>query len=250
MIVKKVKFKSRKPKSKAWQIGDLVDYIRSPRDVNPLEKIEHGGSRNFLTSTHAGQKKEMIGLASESVHSRMPVSHWIFSWKENEQPTPEQVNEVVDIFLESMGLAGHQAIYGLHFNTENYHVHIAVNRMSPETGKVIRPNNGFDIEAAHKVLAEIEHRQGWSREENGRYTLDDSGRIIPAPRPERGPRPRAEALDYEAITGDKSAQRIAQERGHAIIKNAESWAELHRKLAAAGLRFEKKAPARSSLWAR
>lgn len=147
---------------------------------------------------------------------------------------------MVDIFLERMGLAGHQAIYGLHFNTENYHVHIAVNRMSPETGMVVRPNNGFDIEAAHKVLAEIEHRQGWSREEHGRYTLDDSGRIIPAPQPERGPRPKAEALDYEAITGDKSAQRIAQERGHTIIKNANSWPELHKKLAAAGLRFERK----------
>lgn len=240
MIVKKVKFTSRKPKAKAWQIGDLVDYIRSPRDVNPLEKIEHGGSRNFFSETHAGQKKEMIGLASESVHSRMPVSHWIFSWKEHEQPTPEQVDEVVGIFLERMGLSGHHAIYGLHFNTENYHVHIAVNRMNPETGMVVRPNNGFDIEAAHKVMAEIEHRQGWSREEHGRYTLDDSGRIIRAPKTEKGPKPRAEALDFEAHTGDKSAQRIAQERGHAIIQNAASWAELHRKLAVAGLRFEKK----------
>ncbi|MDR2891623.1 MAG: relaxase/mobilization nuclease domain-containing protein [Deltaproteobacteria bacterium] len=240
MIVKKVKFKSKKPKSKAWQIGDLVDYIRSPRDVNPLEKIEHGGNRNFFAETHAGQKKEMIALATASVHSRMPVSHWIFSWKEHEQPTPEQVDEVVDIFLERMGFTGHQAIYGLHFNTENYHVHIAVNRMSPETGLVVRPNNGFDIEAAHKVMAEIEHCQGWSREDNGRYTMDDSGRIIRAPRPEQGPKPKAEALDYEAHTGDKSAQRIAQERGHAIIQNAASWAELHRKLAAVGLRFEKK----------
>lgn len=146
----------------------------------------------------------------------------------------------MDIFLERMGLAGHQAVYGMHFNTENYHVHIAVNRMCPETGMVVRPNNGFDIEAAHKVMAEIEHRQGWSREENGRYTLDDSGRIIRTPRPESGPKPKAEALNFEAHTGDKSAQRIAQERGHAIIQNAASWAELHRKLAAAGLRFEKK----------
>jgi hypothetical protein len=240
MIVKKVKFKSRKPKPKAWQIGDLVDYIRSPRDVNPLEKIEHGGGIGFLSASHKGQKKEMIGLADESVHSRMPVTHWIFSWKEHEQPSPEQVDEVVDIFLERMGLSGHQTIYGLHFNTENYHLHIAVNRMNAETGKVVQPHNGFDIDAAHKIVAEIEHRQGWSREENGLYRVDESGRVVPAPRPEKGPKPKAEALDFEAITGDKSAQRIAQERGHAIIQNAGSWPELHKKLAAVGLRFEKK----------
>jgi hypothetical protein len=240
MIVKKVKYNPKKPKPKAWQIGDLVDYIRSPRDVNPLEKIEHSGSRGFFSNTHAGQKMEMIGLANESVHSRMPVSHWIFSWKENEQPAPEQVDELVDIFLERMGLSGHQVIYGLHYNTENYHVHIAVNRMSPETGKVVQPHNGFDIEAAHKIVAEIEHRQGWSREENGRYTLDETGRIVPVPKPEKEPKPKAEAQDFEARTGDKSAQRIAQERGHAVIQNAVSWSELHKKLAAAGLRFEKK----------
>ena len=208
--------------------------------MNPLEKIEHSGSLGFLSASHAGQKKEMIGLADESVHSRMPVAHWIFSWKEHEQPSPEQVDEAVDIFLERMGLSGHQTIYGLHYNTENYHVHIAVNRMSPETGKVVQPHNGFDIDAAHKIVAEIEHRQGWSREENGLYRVDESGRVVPAPRPEKGPKPKAEALDYEAITGDKSAQRIAQERGHAVIKNAASWPELHKKLAAAGLRFEKK----------
>ena len=239
MIVKKVKFKQT-TKPKAWQIGDLVDYIRNPRDANPLEKIEHGGSRNFLSATHAGQKKEMIGLADDSVHSRMPVSHWIFSWKENEQPTPEQVDELVDIFLERMGLVGHQVIYGLHHNTENYHVHIAVNRMNPESGKVVQPHKGFDIEAAHKIVAEIEHRQGWSREENGRYRVDEAGRIALVPQPESGPKLKSEALDFEAHTGEKSAQRIAQERGHAIIKNAISWPELHRKLAAVGLRFEKK----------
>ena len=239
MIVKKVKYKPT-TKPKAWRIGDLVDYIRNPHDVNPLEKIEHSGSREFFSTTHASQKMEMIGLANESVHSRMPVAHWIFSWKEDEQPTPEQVEELVDIFLERMGLVGHQVIYGLHYNTENYHVHIAVNRTHPETCKVIQPHKGFDIEVGHKIVAEIEHRQGWSREENGRYRVDESGRVVPVPRPESGPKPRAEALDFEAHTGEKSAQRIAQERGHAVIKNAASWPELHQKLAATGLRFVKK----------
>jgi hypothetical protein len=239
MIVKKVKYKqSTKPKSR--QIGDLVDYICSPRDSNPLEKIEYSGYREFFSTTHVGQKKEMIGLAKESVHSKMPVSHWIFSWQENEQPTPEQVEELVDIFMERMELAGHQVIYGLHYNTENYHVHIAVNRMSPETGKVVQPHKGFDIEAAHRIVAEIEYKQGWAREDNGRYMMDDAGKIVRAPRPERGPRPKAKALDFEARTGEKSAQCIAQERGYEIIRHAVSWPALHQKLAAVGLRFEKK----------
>ena len=53
-------------------------------------------------------------------------------------------------------------------------------------------------------------------------------------------KPKQAALDFEHATGEKSAQRIAQERGHSIIKDAQSWPELHEKLAEAGLRFEKK----------
>ena len=109
MIVKKVK-REQSGKPKAWQIGDLVDYIRSPHTTNAHEKIAHAGSRNFLSGTHSGQRGEMIALAQESVHSTMPVSHWIFSWRENEQPTRAQVDELVDIFLERMGLTGHQAV--------------------------------------------------------------------------------------------------------------------------------------------
>ena len=145
MIVKKVKYTDEK-KPKVWQIADLVDYIRYPHNTNAEEKIAHAGSRNFLSGTHNGQKAEMISLAQESVHSKMPVSHWIFSWPENEQPSRAQVDELVDMFLEHMGLSEHQAVYGLHYNTQNYHVHIAVNRMHPVNLKVVQPFKGFDIE--------------------------------------------------------------------------------------------------------
>jgi hypothetical protein len=160
MIVKKIKNR-KTAKTKARQIADLVDYIRQPQGINPAEKIEHSGGRNFLSGNHASQRMEMISLATETVHSKMPVSHYVFSWREHEQPTAEQVDDLVDIFLREMGLEGCQTVYGLHWNTENYHVHIAVNRMHPLTMKVIAPNKGFDIEAAHKVLVLVEHRQGW-----------------------------------------------------------------------------------------
>ena len=118
MIVKKIK-NQKIEKPKLWKIGDLIDYIRFPHNKKPQEKVECAGGRNFLSTTHAGQKVEMIALARESVHSAMPVQHWIFSWQESEQPTREQVEEAVDTFLEKMGLAGHQTVYALHYDTDN-----------------------------------------------------------------------------------------------------------------------------------
>ncbi len=238
MIVKKVKYTDQ-DKPKVWQIGDLVDYIRNPHKTNAHEKIAHAGSRNFLSGTHTGQKLEMILLAEESAHSKMPVSHWIFSWQAQEQPTRAQVDELVDMFLEHMGLSEHQTVYGLHHNTENYHVHIAVNRMHPGTLKVAMPFKGFDIEEGHKVVALVEKKQGWASEEHSRYVVLENGELARSRR-EKPVQPRQEALAVERATGEKSAQRIAQERGHDIIKNATSWPELHQKLALQGLRFEKK----------
>ena len=238
MVVKKIKNKKTK-KPKVWQIGDLVDYIRFPQNKNPQEKIEYAGGRNFFSSTHVGQKMEMIALARESAHSSMPVQHWMFSWKEGEQPDREQVEELVDIFLEKMGLSGHQTIYGLHYDMDNYHLHIAVNRMNSETGKVVLPFNGLDIREAHKIVAFVEHRQGWASEENSMYAILENGELARR-RIIKEVKPKQTALDFEHATGEKSAQRIAQERGYDIIKNAQSWAELHGKLAEIGLRFEKK----------
>jgi hypothetical protein len=65
--------------------------------------------------------------------------------------------------------------------------------------------------------------------------VNDQGKIV---RRQSKPisKPRNEAANFESATGEKSAQRIAQERGHSVIKNATSWAELQQGMAKAGPR--------------
>ncbi|WP_165072857.1 relaxase/mobilization nuclease domain-containing protein [Desulfovibrio sp. ZJ200] len=170
----------------------------------------------------------------------MPVTHWILSWQENEQPSREQADEAVSLFLRGMGLAEHQTIYALHKNTGNYHLHIAVNRTHPYTQKVIQPHHGFDIEAAHKIVAEIEHKQGWALQINARYRINEQGHVVRNLQHREQVKPKSKAEDFESATGEKSAQRIAQERGHAVIQNASCWEEVHAGLDAVGLRFARK----------
>ena len=239
MIIKKLKRTSFK-KSKSVMIGGLVDYILAGHDDRGKDKLAYAGSRNFLTTTVAAQKREMISLAEESIQSKMPVTHWILSWQENEQPSREQVDEAVSLFLRGMGLAEHQTIYALHKNTGNYHLHIAVNRTHPYTQKVIQPHRGFDIDAAHKIIAEIEHRQGWASQMNARYPVNKQGHVVKNLQRREQMKPKPKAEDFENATGEKSAMRIVQERGHAVIQNATCWEELHAGLDAAGLRFVRK----------
>jgi hypothetical protein len=238
MILKKMKRASFK-KPKATMIAALVDYIFAEKDENDREKLAYSGALNFLTGTLAAQKNEMIALAEESIQSKMPVTHWIMSFQENEHPSHEQIDEAVNIFLQRMGLEEHQTLYALHQNTANYHVHIAVNRTHSYTMKTIQPHQGFDIEEAHRIVALLEHKQGWASESNPRYMVNDQGEIVRRQR-QTVIKPKDEAANFESSSGEKSAQRIAQERGHAVIKNAQTWKELHEGLAKAGLRFEKK----------
>ncbi|WP_077073101.1 relaxase/mobilization nuclease domain-containing protein [Mailhella massiliensis] len=239
MIIKKLKRTSFK-KSKAVMIGGLVDYILAEHDDGGKDKLAYAGSKNFLTTTVAAQKREMVSLAEESIQSRMPVTHWILSWQENEQPSREQVDEAVNLFLRGMGLAEHQTLYALHKNTGNYHLHIVVNRTHPYTQKVIQPHRGFDINEAHKIVAEIEHRQGWAPQENARYRVNEQGHVVKNLQRRERVKPRPKAEDFESATGEKSAQRIAQERGHTVIQSASCWEELHAGLDAVGLRFVRK----------
>ncbi len=177
MILKKFKRTSFQ-KTKAAMSDGLVDYVLAHKDEEGNRKRLYAFGMNFLTGTTETWKREMIALAEESVKSRMPVAHWAMSWQENEMPDYEQVLEPVNIFLERMGLKGHQTLVAAHANTGNFHIHIVVNRTHPYTEKVIQPHRGFDIEAAHRIVAEIEHKQGWASQGHARYRVDEKGEIV------------------------------------------------------------------------
>ena len=145
------------------------------------------------------------------------------------------------MFLAEMGLGEHQAIYALHRDTHNWHVHVAFNRVHLTTEKVVTVNNGFDLEIAHRAIALIEQSQGWEREARGLYAAGTDGRVERLrPREQSERQPSSRARDLEERTGQRSAERIAIEEAGTIIRQARSWRELHTALAAQGMRYEKK----------
>ena len=238
MIVKKIQ--SFKTRNKSASIRSLADYIREPQNRNPAEKVLYANGRGFFGESHAAQREEMVSLASEAVRSKNPVNHYILSWPEGEQPNPEQVEEAVSIFMEELGVQDHQAIYGLHKDTDNLHLHIVLNRVHPETLKVIEINKGFDIEAAHRAIARIEHAQGWQPQQNARYHVLENGELgREHDAPDKPRQPGQKQHDMEHRTGEKSAVRIAIEEAAEILQRAQSWEQLHRELADKGMRYEK-----------
>jgi len=226
--------------SKAARIGALLDYIRAPERVGSDEKCAYYAGQGFVTDSPGGHRAEMIALAQDAPRSADPVNHYILSWREGEVPLPEQIEQAVSLFVDELGLRGHHVVYGLHADTDNVHLHVAVSRVHPDTLRVIKINRGFDIEAVHRAVARIEHAQGWMPERRTRYEVDEEGRVVRSPSDQAEPRrPTQAKCDREADNGQPSAERIAIEHAAPIIARAASWEALHAALADKGMRYER-----------
>jgi hypothetical protein len=230
VIAKKVKCKGGR--SKAARISNLINYITDDKD-----KVDYHGSRGFLCDDLNSQIEEMIALATDAPKSTNPLTHWIISWHKDEQPNRQQVEEAIDILLEELKMTDRQVIYAAHKDTDNYHLHIAINRVHPDTLKV--PNNFRDVELAHKAIARIQNVQGWQPEERARYQIVDgqTQRIEHPPQTTKQPAGQI-AQQIESHQGIKSAERIAIEKGANLIRAAHTWEDLHDSLAEQGMRYE------------
>jgi len=181
----------------------------------------------------------MIALSSENVRSKDPIDHWVLSWRADERPSVEQAREAVAIIISNFGLVEHQFVWGLHDDTQNLHIHIAVNRVHPDTLKVVKINKGFDKEAAQQAISLIEQAQGWIPEKGARYQIIDGKPVLKehALDTKKPLEPSGKSINREVQTGEKSIQRIGIEQAAPIIKVATSWHELHMAMKAVGMEY-------------
>ncbi len=238
----------KKSSSKSRRVVGLTNYITAPENENSLEKCVHFEAVNFLTDDLQSQQIEMIALSTTAVRSKDPIDHYVLSWQEGETPTIEQAREAVQMTMKHLGLEGHQVIWGLHDDTENVHIHIAVNRVHPETLKVVEINKGFQNNAIQQAAAIVEKLQGWKNHEKARFKTDEFGNLITDAKNKRPQifkeadkpkEPTGKVKDKEIQTGEKSAQRIGIEKAAPIIAAAMSWADLHAKMQAAGMEYRR-----------
>lgn len=245
---------------RAKHARNLVDYLRQPEKQSAEkdyqvaymlheglgdtkgERLFHIGARNFVSSNIAGQRAEMIAIAQMASRSPNPIDHWLLSWREGELPTPAEIDETVAMFVEHLGVGNQPCIYACHGDTDNRHVHLALNRYDPLSERMIEINDGFTREAAHQAIALIVDRFGWQAEADARYDVVN-GRLVmaadAAARQKAGCKPLCpKATSFENRTGYRSAQRIVQEDAVPRIKAARSWNDLHATLAEVGIRYD------------
>jgi hypothetical protein len=119
-------------------------------------------------------------------------------------------------------MGDHQRIAAVHQNTDNWHMHVAINRVHPQTLRAIEPHQDYPKMQAACIELEIKH--GLTRDNH-------------RPAVERAARGRA--ADMEAHSGrDSFARWVAVHVATPLTARAAasgSWAELHIAMADYGL---------------
>ena len=128
-----------------------------------------------------------------------PVFHYALSWHPDQRPDEAEMQAAALASIKALKMEGHEALIVQHIDQDHAHVHIVLNRVDPETGKLNTLSNGF--RKLDRWAAEYERETGeivsLNREEKHR-AIDEGRR--PAPANDRW-------LPYEEWTQTRNAAR-------------------------------------------
>jgi hypothetical protein len=208
--------------------------LEGPKDRKDPSRVAWLETRNLLVDDPALAPALMRATAAQSVRCKKPVYHLVISWKPEENPSDDLIRLVGDTTLGDLGLTDHQALFFVHTDTANKHLHILVNRVNPETGKAW---------STSKDWARIERSVGRQAKEHGMIFVEGRHNT-PAKQPVMRQRAKDGEVQQARRTGVVippgrwSQEEIVSRRSQVkpIFAQARTWDDLTHLLAAEQLK--------------
>ncbi|MCW3476241.1 TraI/MobA(P) family conjugative relaxase [Limobrevibacterium gyesilva] len=192
------------------------------------EKVAWSRVTNCQSDDPGWAVKEILAIQARNTRSRSDKNyHLVVSFPEGEKPTRAQLEDIEDRICAAIGFAEHQRVSAVHQNTDNWHLHVAINKVHPRTFRNAEP--WYDHYRLQQCCAELEIRHGLTRTSH-------------TPAPERR-HPVGRAIggrggDFEAQQGGASFLRWVREQARPALLEARErgdWQALHRAAARYGL---------------
>ena len=102
----------------------------------PTDRPDRAAAMMAATAQAAPDLKRLAGGSAAGRKLEKPVCHYSLNWAPDERPDRPEMSQAVAESLEVLGLEKHQALVVAHNDTPHRHVHVVVNRVDLETGKV------------------------------------------------------------------------------------------------------------------
>ncbi len=153
MIAKIIPIKSARKSS----FSALVRYLTD--DQNKTERISQIQVTNCYTEEITAALLEIQNTQQMNTRARSDKTcHLVLSFPEGERPGHDDLNAIEKRFCEVLGLADHQRISVVHDDTNNLHIHIAINKIHRTKHTIHNPF--FDYKKVAQLCEQIEREYG------------------------------------------------------------------------------------------
>ncbi|WP_458249885.1 TraI/MobA(P) family conjugative relaxase [Burkholderia cepacia] len=199
----------------------LVKYITA--DQAKEHRIGEVRLTNCAASTVRDAVTEVLAAQQANTRAKSDKTyHLLVSFRAGELPDAATLEAIEARICAGLGFSDHQRVSAVHHDTDNLHVHIAINKIHPTRNTIHEPYY------PHRTLAELcdvlERGYGLQRDNH-------------APR-RRGAESRA--VDMERHSGIESLVGWIKRECLEEIRGARSWADLHQIARANGLEIRAK----------
>lgn len=161
---------------------NLINYITNPETTNQDEKCIFSEYINFLSNKDILFELEAAGVAIKDFpkgkrHNGEWVDHMVLSFPEHETPYIKELQMMSRRLIEATAARSAMAVTGVHVNTDNLHVHAAVQVDSPFGTRFLDSRTRFYN--AHRLLCDLEQEYNLTSEPNSLYVPDENKIAVP-----------------------------------------------------------------------
>lgn len=185
----------------------LAKYLEDKKSSSRVQDVTITGC---YSPDVEGAALEMMAVQAENRQAKSDKTyHLIISFREGERPARDTITAIEKRFCENLGYGEHQRISVLHGDTENLHLHVAINKIHPETLRIHEPY--YDYKTLARTCSQLEKEYGLAVDN---HTSRNKGRPSVATSMEK-------AGGLESLTGWIQRNCLSQ------LQNAKNWKEFH-----------------------
>lgn len=217
MIAKHVPMKSIKKSD----FDALVSYISDDQDKN--ERVEYTSVTNCQSEDLTAAIIEVTAVQGMNTRAESDKTyHLILSFREGERPSNDVLKEIERSICEGLGYGEHQRVSAVHCDTDNLHMHIAINKIHPT--RLTIHNSYNDHKVLGKLCEAIEIKYGLERDNHQSNKVASENR----------------AADMERHAGVESLLSWVRRECLDQLHAAASWDEFHKVLREHGLTLQER----------
>lgn len=194
----------------------LVKYITDEQAKN--ERVGYVAVTNCHTDQPNVAITEVLNTQAQNTRSGADKTyHLIVSFRPSEQPGDAILKAIEARICDGLGFGEHQRVSAVHHDTDNLHMHIAINKIHPTRYTILEPFNAYHT--LSQLCEKLEWEYGLESDNHQSNKLVSEGR----------------AQDMERHAGVESLQGWVKRECAADMRAAPSWDALHQIMQVNGL---------------